>query len=724
MPNAVMVTVSGKNESQRATTAATQGVADIGQSATRTNLQYNRLLDTIGRTDQISRKAVAGAESSLDRFDDSVQRSERHVKDLADAANDGGGRLSHALGEQASGAADGLMDALGPIGGVLGKLGPVGMAAGAAIGVGLLGAKLAVDRLREAVGLAIERAQSAGKAGAQLGLDTPQQVKDLGRIAGKVYADNFTASIEDASKAVRDVLRNHLVPEDATDDAIKRVTEKLATVADLFEDDTAHVSTAVSTLLRTGLAKSADEALDVLTRGLQEGADKSQDLIDTLVEYPTEFRRMGLSAQEATGILVQGLRAGARNSDVVADAIKEFAIRAVDGSKTTADGFKRLGLSAKTMAADLAAGGDRANKALDTTLDRLRAVKDPVERAQIAVELFGTKAEDLGDALFALDPSTAAANIGKLEGASDRAAAAIGDNLGSRIEGIQRKFEQWRADMGDKLVPIIDRVIDKLRDIWQWVGPMLQDALDFLKQQVDDNREGLEDFGEMLKDLEPILKVLVAGAIAIVAGSLGLLIKYIAIVGDDWTRMKDVFRMGVVSILELFGQLLDGAVEAFGWVPGIGPKLKEAQARFHEFAADVTQTLEGIPDQQINIDVKLRGVELVGSLVADAVGARMVSQGLGARHAAGGPTGGGVTVMNELGVEAVRLPTGSTVIPHGQTAAMLDNAQGGGGLAAGLVPVTISGSRWVAALVDEIASEVRKRGGKAAVIGLKAQPST
>jgi hypothetical protein len=53
-------------------------------------------------------------------------------------------------------------------------------------------------------------------------------------------------------------------------------------------------------------------------------------------------------------------------------------------------------------------------------LDRLRAIKDPVKQSQAAVQLFGTQAEDLGKALYALDPSKAAAGMNKVAGAARR----------------------------------------------------------------------------------------------------------------------------------------------------------------------------------------------------------------------------------------------------------------------------------------------------------------
>ena len=56
--------------------------------------------------------------------------------------------------------------------------------------------------------------------------------------------------------------------------------------------------------------------------------------------------------------------------DKVGDAIKEFSIRVVDGSDTTAEGFAAIGLSADEMAAKFAQGGDAASQAFDQTIQR------------------------------------------------------------------------------------------------------------------------------------------------------------------------------------------------------------------------------------------------------------------------------------------------------------------------------------------------------------------
>jgi hypothetical protein len=240
---------------------------------------------------------------------------------------------------------------------------------------------------------------------------------------------------------------------------------------------------------------------------------------------------------------------------------------------------------------------------------------------------------------------------------------------------LRRSFEIWRADLGDKLTPTVEKVIDKLASFAHWVGPILQDALDFLRQRIDANGDGLEKFGTFLQDMEPIIKALVTGGIILLAGSIGLVIEATAEWGRTWERIKEVSVSVTELILSGFSTILNASVSAFGWIPGIGDKLRVARDQFDQWARDVTETLEGIPDQRINVRVELSGVDRIGSLVSSAVGAVVARQGISAR-ASGGPTTSGVTMMHELGIEAVRLPTGSTVIPHGQTGMMLAEAAG------------------------------------------------
>lgn len=94
--------------------------------------------------------------------------------------------------------------------------------------------------------------------------------------------------------------------------------------------------------------------------------------------------------------MATGAENGAFNLDKIGDAIKEFSIRAIDGSNTTIDAFKSMGMNYEQMAQKFAQGGDVAREAFFQVVEAIASIQDPVEQSRIGVELFGTMWEDLG----------------------------------------------------------------------------------------------------------------------------------------------------------------------------------------------------------------------------------------------------------------------------------------------------------------------------------------
>lgn len=324
----------------------------------------------------------------------------------------------------------------------------IGLAAGVALGAGLANA------------LSVEQAND--KLAAQLGASGPIAA-DLGKTAGALYAQGYGENIGQVNDAIGSVMRNIDQAATASDADLQRISGSVLNLATTFEQDLGGVTRAVGQMLRTGLAKDANEALDVLTVGFQMGNDKAGDLLDTVNEYGTQFRKVGLSGQAMMGLITQGLQAGARDADKVADAIKEFSIRAVDGSKLSADGFRALGLDAAKMTAQIATGGPAAAAGLQTVLDRLRAIQDPAKQSQAAVALFGIHAEDLGAALLALDPSKATDMLGSVAGAADKMGATLADNAATKVEMFKRQVIGTFTELAGQAVPALQQMVD-------WMG--------------------------------------------------------------------------------------------------------------------------------------------------------------------------------------------------------------------------------------------------------------
>lgn len=241
------------------------------------------------------------------------------------------------------------------------------------------------------------------------------QIADIRKAATGAWGNNSGASIEDNVNAAVTAMQSGLGADQST-------IESLNSVASILGEEIPAAARSAGQLIRTGLAANAKEAFDILVSGQQNGLNVSQDWLDTIDEYSTQFRALGLSGADAIGLLNQMVGAGARNTDVAADALKELAIRAQDGSDATRNAFGTMGLNAAEMAGKISQGGDAARTAFDQILDRIRSIKDPVVQMQVAVALLGTKAEDLGDAFKAIDLSTAANSIRDVEGAAQNAA--------------------------------------------------------------------------------------------------------------------------------------------------------------------------------------------------------------------------------------------------------------------------------------------------------------
>jgi phage-related minor tail protein len=307
-----------------------------------------------------------------------------------------------------------------------------GLAAGAALGAAFVGA------------LDIESANA--KLTAQLGLSAKESEK-YGAIAGDLYANAYGDSIQTVNQALKEVSQQRLIDADANSADIEAVTGKVLALSDAFEQDLAGTARAAGQLIRTGLAKDADEALDLITVGLQKIPGAGDDLLDTLNEYGTQFRSLGLTGPQALNFIAAAMEGGARDTDIAADALKEFSLRARDLSDDNAqEALTELGFAAQDMARKLAGGGNSAAQATIDILSRLRAVPDPAKRSQLAIALLGTQAEDLQDALFAVDPQKLTQGLGDIEGAAARVDEQLGKTSAATLTSFKRNVEQNFTD--------------------------------------------------------------------------------------------------------------------------------------------------------------------------------------------------------------------------------------------------------------------------------------
>jgi hypothetical protein len=419
--------------------------------------------------------------------DVSADGAKAELKDVADYAGEAGEDAGESAGAGISGK---IVAAIATI--------PV---AGAIVGIGVALGQALGDAITDGLDVEVREDEVA----ARTGLDEAT-VRRLGRAAGEAYADNFGESIRDNLSTAQNAIQTGLLDAGATKQASQNMIESLSGVSSIIGEEIPRVTRSTMQLLRTGLASTADEAFDVIVKGQQAGLNVSEDWLDTIDEYSTQWRKLGLDGGQTLGLLSQAVRAGARDTDTAADALKEFSIRAIDGSETTKAGFEAIGLSAETMAARIAAGGPDAAAALDETLDRLRAIEDPAQRAQAAVGLFGTKAEDLGDALYAMDLTTAAQEIGDYAGAAQSAIATMSDNTAADIETAKRNIElasdgikgALAQAFGPQLEQWADYVVENRGPVMEFLSAVANGAIDLGVGFVDGMAAATEGIGSFI----------------------------------------------------------------------------------------------------------------------------------------------------------------------------------------------------------------------------------
>lgn len=636
-----------------------------------------------------------------------ADRLEHALNDTADAAARVGeeateaGNEVEAMGDQAGGALDNVGDSAQGAGGLLGRLGPIGAAAGAAVGVAMAGAAMALGALKKAIDASLERANALGRMKAQLLLD-PREAARYGRIAGQVYMDNWGESMEDASSIVRDaalyIMPTAAVMDAAIQPSLKVVSERVAALAATMEEDGKKVAVAIQHMLTTGMADSVDEAFNLLHAGIAKGVNSADDLLDTFIEYSTQFRELGINGKEAMGLMSQGLQAGARDADTMADALKELAIKTQEfDNKAAQDAFKKLGINTKTASQEFAAGGARAKAALDDMLQKLNAIKDPLEQRALAIALFGTKAEDLGNALFNMDLAQAAKDFEDIGSAADIAAGHMSGNAYSAIEGYRRQWEMFQADMGDKFLPVFERAMGWIQRFADRVAPTVEYWLGLISKKWSENSESVEEFGQLASIA---LGVMGEGAIGAVLSGLSMLVDTIIAIGDAWRAGKRWTVFFLEAALSAFDMILKAASLAFGWIPGLGPKLIAASIQFGRFRDEANAALDGILDEDVHVRVK---VSQSGDRAFDLPGGSVTNR----RIMGSGGTGSGFVIAGDRGPELIDLGASGKVYNNEQTKGILGAlSTGAGGAGVAALRIMSDGSTLADLLLQEL------RGGR------------
>lgn len=289
-----------------------------------------------------------------------------------------------------------------------------------------------------------------------------EEVNRLRSIVEQIYGDNFGEGFEDIADSISKIKQNL---GELDDKELVKVTESAYALKDVFDYDIAESSRAVKAMMEN-FGVSASEAYDYIARGAQNGLDYSGELLDNISEYSVQFKKMGLSASDMFTIFSNGAENGAWNLDKIGDSVKEMAIRVIDGSDTSKQGFEALGFEADSMAEKFAAGGVSARVAFQEVIAALAEMNDPIAQNTAGINLMGTMWEDMGaEAILALgDISDSAFDCA---GAMDTIKDVNYSSLNNSLENVQRQIDLLIEPIGESLIPVLDEAADSVAEIAQ-----------------------------------------------------------------------------------------------------------------------------------------------------------------------------------------------------------------------------------------------------------------
>ncbi|MBM6608674.1 phage tail tape measure protein [Enterobacteriaceae bacterium RIT814] len=399
---------------------------------------------------------------------------------------------------------------------------------------------------------------------------------------------------------------------------LDRITRKALDMQTTFGTDTAESIQIAAIMMKNGLAANSDEALDLIVSGMQRvSAEMRGEMPEILHEYSTHFRNMGFTGAEAMSLLVDMSKQGKFALDKTGDAIKEFSIRGSDMSKNSVAAYEQIGLNAAKMSRDIATGGDKARVAMQKTAKGLLAIKDPAERANAAISLFGTPIEDLSiDQIPAFLGSLAGVKnqLGDVSGAADSMGKTLRDNLSGDVARLKGSFEGLRFNvftgMNTHLRTLTKSAgawLDKL-NAWVSANPALTSNLVMIAGAIAGLAAVLGGVGLVIWPVMAGINALIAGAgllatgfsiaggaivtaigaitwpvvavvAAIVAGAL-LIRKYWEPISAFFGGVIEGLRVAFAPVAELFAPLRP----VFDW---LGQKLQEAWQWFTNLIAPV-----------------------------------------------------------------------------------------------------------------------------------------
>lgn len=419
--------------------------------------------------------------------------------------------------------------------------------------------------------------------------ETGDAAETSAKVIKSVYEAGVGESMDSVANAVLAV-KKHLGDLSETD--LTNITQQAITLDEVYGIDMNETLRGVNSLMQQyGL--TAQEAMDYIVKGTENGLDKTNELGDNLSEYSGKFSQAGYSASEYFQLLDNGLKNGAYNLDKVNDAINEATTRLADG--TIGESIGSFSDKTQELFASWQNGGATQKEVIDSIVADIGNCTSQQDALNMAALAFGTMAED-GNLKFI----TSLTSVGNTYDSVSGSAQGLFDATSTPMQEMEANTRQLQQS----LVPLGERIMDLANTIM----PLLVAIITTISGWFEKLPGPVQDFAIVLgvllavfAALTPVIIVLTVAVgalnvsifpiIAIIAGVIAAIAAVIAIgklLYENWDVIKQKAGEIKENIAKSWNELKTKTVETWN---NVKSKISES---WSNIKSNVSSTVENV----------------------------------------------------------------------------------------------------------------------------------
>ena len=423
--------------------------------------------------------------------------------------------------------------------------------------------------------------------------ETGQAAEDSANVIKSVYSDGVGESMDSVADAVLMVKKNL---GDLSETDLTNLTQQAITLDELYGIDMNETLRGVNSLMQQyGL--TAQEAMDYIVVGTQNGLDKTNELGDNLSEYAGKFSQAGYSASEYFQLLDNGLKNGAYNLDKVNDAINEVTTRLVDG--TIGESIGSFSTKTQELFTSWQNGGATQKQVIDSIVADIGKCTNQQEALNLAALAFGTMAED-GNLKFITSLTSVGSTYDSVKGSAQGMFDATTTPM-QQMESNTRKLQQALVPLGEKLAELANAILPPLVSVITTIGGWFERLPGPVQNFVI-------ILGALLAAFTALTPVIAAISVAMGALNISML-PIIAVIAAVAAAIA-----GIIAIIQNWGAITQWFGKLWNTIcTGIGAMVDSLKAWFSNLWTHLQSVWEGI------CNVVQTAVMLLGSIIQGAI---------------------------------------------------------------------------------------------------------